>query len=100
MTKTFTKGNVVVEDIKIGDIHYEYGYGQEIKTTVITLPSKEEREDDNYWTWKSKTDEGKVINYGVSDKYSHYGPNLYTYPAYRDMKTWTPEEWEKFKERN
>ena len=40
---TYTKGNVIVENIKIGDIHYEYGYGQELKVKVISLPIKEER---------------------------------------------------------
>lgn len=48
---TRTAGNVIVADIKIGDIHYEYFYGIELKTTVISVPQKEVREDDNYWTW-------------------------------------------------
>lgn len=80
--KTRTKGDVIVEDIKIGDIHYEYFGSTELKTTVMTLPVKEEREDDNYWRWTSVTDNDVEINYGVSDKHSHYGPNLYTYKAY------------------
>ena len=37
-TKTYTKGNVIVEDIKVGDIHYEYGYGVGVKSKVLTLP--------------------------------------------------------------
>lgn len=85
LSKTLTKGGVVVEDIKIGDILYEYAYNMEIKSTVITQPVKEERENDNYWTWKSKTDAGVEIDYGVSDKYTHYGPNLYNYKAYTGM---------------
>ena len=97
MSKTLTKGNVIVEDLKIGDVIYEYGYGQEMKSTVITLPVKEERDEDNYWTWKTKTESGDEIDYGVSDKYPHYSPNIYTYPAYRDMDTWTEEEWKLFK---
>lgn len=31
---TYTKGNVIVEKIKIGDIHYEYEYGIGIKSEV------------------------------------------------------------------
>lgn len=93
--KTHTKGDVIVEDIKIGDVHYEYEYGQELVVTVKTLPVKEEREDDNYWTWTSETKEGKVVEYGVSDKYSHYGPNIYTYPAYRTLDSWAPEDFDK-----
>ena len=96
--KTRTKGNVVVEDIKIGDVHYEYSYGVELKTTVKTLPVKEERDDDNYWSWKSETDKGKIVEYGVSDKYAHYGPNLYTYPAYRPIDQWSEEDFKKMKD--
>lgn len=86
MSKTYTKGNVIIEEIKIGDIHYEYEYGVGIKVTVKTLPIKEKRDDDNYWSWQSVTDGGKEIQYGVSDKYAHYGPNLYDYEAYQGAK--------------
>lgn len=79
---TRTKGDVIIEDIKIGDIHYEYFGNTELKVRVKTLPEKEEREDDNYWTWTSVTDDGIEVKYGVSDKYAHYGPNLYTFRAY------------------
>lgn len=34
---TMTKGNVVIESIKIGDIHYEYDYGCGVKVEVICL---------------------------------------------------------------
>ena len=34
--QTLTKGNVIVENIKIGDIHYEYEYNLGIKCEVIT----------------------------------------------------------------
>lgn len=77
--KTYTKGNVIVEDIKLGDIHYEFDYGCYVKVTVIELP---EKIDGNYWQWKSKTDSGKIITYGVTEGMSHYGPNLYDYIAY------------------
>lgn len=85
MSKTSTKGNVIVEEIKVGDIHYEYYGATELKTTVKTLPQKTEREDDNYWTWTSLTDDGVEITYGISDKYAHYGPNVYDYRAYRNF---------------
>ena len=79
--KTFTKGNVIVEDIKIGDIHYEYDLGLGIKCEVITLPVKNA---DNQYEWKSKNlNSGKIINYLVDPKYSHYAPNLYDYEAYK-----------------
>lgn len=83
---TTTKGNVIVENIKIGDIHYEFEYNVGIKSEVISLPV---RDEDGYWTWKSKSlkNPDRIIDYGVHEKYSHYGPNLYDYEAY-DVKTW------------
>lgn len=83
--KTMTKGNVIVEDIKIGDIHYEFGYGMGIKCKVLTLPV---RDESGYWTWKSKNIKtGSEITYGVREGLSHYAPNLYDYEAY-SVKHW------------
>lgn len=81
---THTKGNVIVENIKIGDIHYEFEYGVGIKSKVITLPVREENSDgEGYWTWQSEQiSNGNIINYGVNEKYAHYSPNLYDYEAY------------------
>ena len=81
MSKTHTKGNVIVEEIKLGDIHYEYEYGCGIKCEVISLPK---RNDDNQWEWKSKNCiTNNEINYLVDPKYSHYSSNLYDYEAYQ-----------------
>lgn len=80
MGKTMTKGNVIVENIKIGDIHYEFEYGVGIKCEVITLPV---RDDKGYWTWKSRNiKSGVIIIYGVTEGLSHYSSNLYDYEAY------------------
>lgn len=82
---THTKGNVIVEDIKVGDIHYEYELGLGIKCEVLTLPVRNEfpNETAGYWSWTSKNlTTGRTIEYGVSEEYPHYGPNLYDYPAY------------------
>ena len=78
--RILTKGNVEVQNIKIGDLHFEYDYGIGIKCEVISLPVKE---SNGYWTWKSKNCKtGRTIEYGVSEEYPHYGPNLYDYEAY------------------
>lgn len=83
--KTLTKGNVIVEDIKIGDIHYEFEYGMGIKSEVVTLPVRDEK---GYWTWKSKNlNSDNIIDYGVTEGMSHYSANLYDYEAYT-VKTW------------
>lgn len=79
-----TKGNVIVNKIKVGDIHYEFEYGCVIKCEVITLPTND---DDGYWTWKSRNvNTGKEIEYGVREGMSHYAPNLYDYEAYAECK--------------
>ncbi len=83
--KTLTKGNVIVEDIKVGDIHYEFEYGVGFKCMVLTQPT---RDDDGYWTWKSEgINNGKIVEYGVREGMSHYSPKLYDYPAY-EVNEW------------
>ena len=73
INRIFTGGNVEVQNIKIGDIHYEYGYDTGIKVEVITLPEKSIQKDDSIlWQWVSKTDNGQLINYAVNEKYSHF----------------------------
>lgn len=80
---THTKGNVIVEQIKVGDIHYEYEYGIGIKCEVLTKPKLNE---DGDWVWKSRNvTTGNEIDYLVNPKYTHYSPNLYDYEAY-DVK--------------
>lgn len=77
---TYTKGNVIVEDIKVGDIHYEYELGLGVKCEVITKPILDE---EGCWTWKSKNvNTKKEITYFVDPRYSHYSANLYDYEAY------------------
>lgn len=38
--KTRTKGNVIVEDIKIGDIHYEYDLGDQLTAIVFLVDER------------------------------------------------------------
>lgn len=78
-----TKGNVVIEDIKIGDIHFEFQFGMCIKSKVIEAPVF----NDGYWSWKNECCfSGKKIDYGVRIGHSHYGPNVYDYEAYMGCK--------------
>jgi hypothetical protein len=77
---THTKGNVIVEEIKIGDIHYEYELGIGIECEVVTKPKLDE---DGNWVWRSKNvKSGNDIEYLVNPKYTHYSANLYDYKAY------------------
>lgn len=83
--KTLTKGNVIVEDIKIGDIHYEFQYGVGIKCKVLTQPVLDEND---CWTWQSENlKTGKIIDYFVRKGMEHYSANLYDYEAY-NVNVW------------
>jgi hypothetical protein len=91
--KLTTKGGIVVSEIKVGDIHYEFEYGCGIKSKVLTLPV---RDENGGWSWKSERihpnpsaridSQGKVIEYYITEDYPHYGPNLYDYEAYSGIK--------------
>ena len=84
MKRIFTKGNVEVQNIKVGDIHYEYGYGYYIKVEVLTKPALKEV---GYWEWQSKNlKTGETVDYGVREKFSHYSAKLYDYEAYLGCK--------------
>ena len=72
--KVFTRGTIIVNELQIGDVMYELEYDDYIKTTVQTLPV---RNDEGLWEWKSITDDGAIINYAVHENYSHYAPKLY-----------------------
>ena len=79
--KTYTAGNVIVEEIKVGDIHYEYDWGVGIKCEVITLPTLNEN---GQYEWKSKNvNTGQEIDYLVDPRYPHYSSKLYDYEAYK-----------------
>jgi hypothetical protein len=78
--KVYTKGDVIVNDIKVGDVLYEIEYGCYFKTKVLTLP---ERDEGGVWRWDAEhATTGRIIKYGVNEQYAHYGPNLYNHLAY------------------
>ena len=82
--KTYTKGNIVVQEINVGDIHYEFDYGLGIKCKVLTKPEW----DGEGYSWKSKKISGNdnsIISYYVRHDMSHYSPNLYNYEAYKGV---------------
>lgn len=84
MKRIFTNGNVEVQNIKIGDIHYEYdGFGCFTKARVLTEPRKSE-ENTGWWEWESENLlTGEKIDYGVrEDIPTRYSISLYDYEAY------------------
>ena len=81
MSKTLTKGNIIIEDIRVGDIIYEYetSLGLGIKSILIEEPVL----DGEVWRFKTKIQSnGKIINYSQSKNYPHYGLNIYSSPVY------------------
>ena len=88
MKQILTRGNVVVNNLKVGDIIYEFEHGLMVKSKVKTAP----KETEGYWGWESvKLDENnqetdEIIDYGVREGFSHYAPNLYDYEAYKGCK--------------
>lgn len=84
-----TKGNVKVDSIKVGDIHYEFGpLNLAIKCEVLTTPQVNES---GQMEWKSKNlGTGSSITYLVDPKFPEYSPNLYDYEAYSgyDFTSW------------
>lgn len=85
-----TRGNIVVEDIKVGDIHYEYGYRREEYVMEVTqVPTRSESSIGAQWTWKAKCIQaphpdyiGNENEFLITEGLEHYGPTLYNYQAY------------------
>lgn len=85
--KTKTRGNVIVNDIEIGHVHYEYDLGLGIKCKVVTKPKLV----DGNWKWESQNlTTGRLIEYVVMDANekdgkswnSQFAVKLYDYEAY------------------
>jgi len=84
-TITRTKGDVIVENVSIGDTHYEVIGPFGIECVVETQPTKD---DEGNWSWESRNVKTDVlINYFVHRDYPQYGPNLYTNKAY-NVNSW------------
>lgn len=85
MSKTKTKGDVDPENLNIGDVLYEYEYNVCIKSIVETKPVRSINEDGKeVWEWTSHlaSNPKSKINYLITEGFSHYGPNVYSYEAY------------------
>jgi hypothetical protein len=68
-----------VKKMSVGDRFYEHGYGMVVEYTV-TNPSVESYADQletNQLKWKAKSNDAGEIEFLLSEKYPHYGPNIY-----------------------
>ena len=78
--KTTTRGNIVVEEIKVGDIHFEFSGKWCIKSEVLTEPKLDGA---GVYHWKSKNlTNGEEFEYMVNSLYPHYSMKLYDHEAY------------------
>lgn len=74
--------DIIIEEIKIGDIHYEFFYNKHIKAEVLTEPVL----NGNLWEWTSKKiNDGDIINYSIDKNSTHY-LKLYKTMAYFGTK--------------
>ena len=87
-----TKGNVIVNKIEVGDIHWEHMYKCCIKVVVVEAPERylitngttSVPSPAQYrWIWKSqildkhdKLIDGAVITYGTDESCNHHAPDL------------------------
>lgn len=77
--KTYTGGDIIVENIKVGDVQWEIEYGKAIKVEVLSLPQL----SNNQYTWQSKVlSNGEIIEYLVTIGHTHYAPKLYSSNIY------------------
>ena len=82
--RTYTKGDVIVEEIRVGDTHYEIEHMLGLEVEVVTLPK---RSESGAWYWDSKHKAtGRIIHYIVHPDYNHYAPKLYTFKAYEGIR--------------
>lgn len=78
-----TKGNIIIEELEVGDITYEFEYGMCSVCEVLTKPKLE----GEIYKWKAKNiHTGEVISYGQNINFPHYGLKLYDFPAYHGCK--------------
>lgn len=73
-----------IRNLKIGEVIYECEAGMNIETRIIEQPTESEWPDGRkQWRWRAvNTQNGKEIDYLMTEGLSHYGPRLYLAPQY------------------
>ena len=69
--------------LKVGDRFVESEYGSTIFLTVITEPTLERHD---YMTFKAKSDDGKIIDYGFQYPDGAYNPTIWPVEMYEGLK--------------
>lgn len=66
--------------MQVGTVFYECEYGMNMKLKVTTKPIFE----NDQWTWTAVDHLGNEVHYLITKGYEHYGPKLYSAPAYSE----------------
>ena len=75
------------EDLKIGMVTYEGRLNY--KATVISTPECTINDyNEKEWRWQAIGEIDNIVNYVINEKHSHYGPSIYSKPAYVTTKEW------------
>lgn len=76
-------------EIKNGTVFYESAYGVDIRFTATSDPRKDEIYlahetcPRTQWSWEAVNQEtGEVTSFLVTEGLEHYGPKIYSKPAY------------------
>jgi len=65
-------------ELNIGDVFYECAYGVNHKMIVTSSPTF----NSNQLKWKARDSAGNEVEYLITKGCEHYGPRIYTEPAY------------------
>jgi hypothetical protein len=65
-------------DLNVGDVFYEFAYGENLEMTVV----EEVTHENGQYRWIAEDKNGERFNYLITDGYEHYGPKIYSMPAY------------------
>jgi hypothetical protein len=73
-------GKKLLSELQVGDVFYE----RHLRLEVVDVPTKtwSETLEAFKWQWKAKTEDGREIEYLITEGHEHYGPQLSDYPAY------------------
>lgn len=76
------------KDIKKGDILWESNQFVNIQFKVIDNPKLK----DGSWSWRGKTSKRGIIDFVWNERYSHYGPKIYSQPVYQGNEEYIGEK--------
>ncbi|MDW9528115.1 hypothetical protein GOB39_00540 [Sinorhizobium meliloti] len=82
-----------IKNLAVGEVFYECEMFMNVEARVTEAPTPAgEMEGRPQWRWKAvNTQNGKEIDYLLTEGFSHYGPRLYRRPQYARLVDGKPE---------